>query len=107
MVPSALLGASLSSDTYFFSVYVYTFTYCIGENRNKKKIETVTVTSLKALMFLTRKSYDQPTSGFKHLLKWHQVLHSKLMYFKTINELFYSSVVINGCQGISMNCKSE
>ena len=46
MVPSALLGASLSSDTYFFSVYVYTFTYCIGENRNKKKIETVTVTSL-------------------------------------------------------------
>ena len=46
MVPSALLGASLSSDTYFFSVYVYTFTYCIGENRNKKIIETVTLTSL-------------------------------------------------------------
>ena len=26
MVPSALLDASLSSYTYFFSVYVYTFT---------------------------------------------------------------------------------
>ena len=26
MVPSALLDASLSSFTYFFSVYVYTFT---------------------------------------------------------------------------------
>ena len=38
MVPSALLDASLSSYTYFFSVYVYTFTYFIGENRNKKKI---------------------------------------------------------------------
>ena len=37
MVPSALLDASLSSYTYFFSLYVYTFTYCIGENRNKKK----------------------------------------------------------------------
>ena len=47
MVPSALLDASLSSYTYFFSVYVYTFTYFIGENRNKKKlIETVTLTSL-------------------------------------------------------------
>ena len=45
MVPSALLDASLSSYTYFFSLYVYTFTYCIGENR-KKKIETVTLTSL-------------------------------------------------------------
>ena len=37
MVPSALLDASLSSYTYFFTVYVYTFTHCIGENRNKKK----------------------------------------------------------------------
>ena len=46
MVRSALLDASLSSLTYFFSVYVYTFTYCIGENRNKKIIETVTLTSL-------------------------------------------------------------
>ena len=47
MVPSALLDASLSSYTYFFSVYVYTFTYFTGENRNKKKlIETVTLTSL-------------------------------------------------------------
>ena len=47
MVPSALLDTSLSSYTYFFSVYVYTFTYFIGENRNKKKlIETVTLTSL-------------------------------------------------------------
>ena len=47
MVPSALLDASLSSYTYFFSVYVYTFTYFIGENRNKKKlVETVTLTSL-------------------------------------------------------------
>ena len=36
-LPSALLDASLSSYTYFFSVYVYTFTYCIGENCNKKK----------------------------------------------------------------------
>ena len=36
MVPSALLDASISSYTNFFSVYVYTFTYCIGENRNKK-----------------------------------------------------------------------
>ena len=36
MVLSALLDASLSSYTYFFSLYVYTFTYCIGENRNKK-----------------------------------------------------------------------
>ena len=46
MVRSALLDASLSSLTYFFSVYVYTFTYCVGENRNKKIIETVTLTSL-------------------------------------------------------------
>ena len=46
MVRSALLDASLSSLTYFFSVYVYTFTYCIGENRNKKIIENVTLTSL-------------------------------------------------------------
>ena len=47
MVPSALLDASLSSYTYFFSVYVYTFTYFTGGNRNKKKlIETVTLTSL-------------------------------------------------------------
>ena len=47
MVPSALLDASLSSYTYFFSVYVYTFTYFIGEYRNKKKkIKTVTLTSL-------------------------------------------------------------
>ena len=46
MVPTALLDASLSSDTYFLSVYVCTFTYCIGENRNKKKIETVPLTSL-------------------------------------------------------------
>ena len=37
MVPSALLDASLSSYTYFFSVYVYNVTYFIGENRNKKK----------------------------------------------------------------------
>ena len=36
MVPSALLDASLSSYTHFYSVYVYTFTYCVGENRNKK-----------------------------------------------------------------------
>ena len=36
MVPTALLDASLSSDTYFLSVYVFTFTYCIGENRIKK-----------------------------------------------------------------------
>ena len=35
MEPSALLDASLSSYTNFFSVYVYTFTYCIGENCNK------------------------------------------------------------------------
>ena len=35
MVSSALLDASLSSYTIFFSVYVYTFTYCIGENCNK------------------------------------------------------------------------
>ena len=35
MVSSALLDASLSSYTNFFSVYVYTFTYCIGENCNK------------------------------------------------------------------------
>ena len=33
MVPTTLLDASLSSYTYFFSVYVYTFTYCIGEKR--------------------------------------------------------------------------
>ena len=37
MVLGALLDASLSSYTYFFSVYVYTFTYCVGENRIKKK----------------------------------------------------------------------
>ena len=36
MVPSALLDASLSSYTHFYSVHVYTFTYCVGENRNKK-----------------------------------------------------------------------
>ena len=36
MVPSALLDASLSSYTNFYSVYAYTFTYFIGENRNKK-----------------------------------------------------------------------
>ena len=35
MEPSALLDASLSSYTNFFSVYAYTFTYCIGENCNK------------------------------------------------------------------------
>ena len=35
MEPSALLDASLSSYTNFFSVYVYTFTYRIGENCNK------------------------------------------------------------------------
>ena len=35
MEPSALLDASLSSYTNFYSVYVYTFTYCIGENCNK------------------------------------------------------------------------
>ena len=46
MVPTALLDASLSSYTYFFSVYVYTFTYCIGENSKKKEIETLTLTSL-------------------------------------------------------------
>ena len=35
MEPSALLDASLSSYTNFYSVYVHTFTYCIGENCNK------------------------------------------------------------------------
>ena len=37
MVLSALLDASFSSYSNFFSAYAYTFTYCIGENRNKKK----------------------------------------------------------------------
>ena len=68
-------------------------------------IETVTLTSLtemKSVGVFDEKSYDQPTSGLEHWLNWHQVLHSKFMYFKIINELFDSSVVVNGRKGISM-----
>ena len=76
-----------------------------------KKIETVTLTSLitkmKSVDVFDEKIIRSTTSGFKHLLNWHQVLPSKLMYFKIINELFDYSVVINCCQGISMNCNSE
>ena len=57
---------------------------------------------MKSVDVFDEKIIDQPTSGLKLLLNWHQVLHSKLMYFKIINELFDSSVVINACQGISM-----
>ena len=46
MVPSALLDASLSSYTYFFSVYTFTLLLTVLEKTVLKKNETVTLTSL-------------------------------------------------------------
>ena len=69
VVPSALLDASLSSYTYFFSVYVYTFTYFIGENRNKKNlIETVTLTSLTKMKSVD--VFDEKIIRSTHFRLW-------------------------------------
>ena len=46
MMPGTLLDASLSSYTYFFSVYKFTLLLTALEETVIKKIETVTLTSL-------------------------------------------------------------
>ena len=68
-----------SPPSLIFSVHMLTLLLTVLEKTVIEKIEIVTLTSLtkmKSVDVLTRNSYDQPTSGFEHWLRWHQVLHS-------------------------------